>query len=113
MKSVIAFLLGIFISASSLADQRAWSPKASFQLENSDLEKTMLFVSGMGYGLTEYTNELVKKKKPRLFCVPGRGLVTSPMIFDILNRRHSGEKITAEQAVATVMSELQGLYPCK
>lgn len=113
MKPIIAFLCGIFFSASSLAEQGAWIPKASFQLEDSDLEKTMLFVSGVGYGLTEYSNELAKNGKPRLFCVPGRGPVTSPMIFEILNKRYSGKKITAEQAVATVMTELQGQYPCK
>ena len=113
MKAIFGLVLLIFISGSSLADNDVWIPHASFQLGNSDLRQTMLFVSGMSYGLTEYTQQLAKSGKPRLFCPTGRGLVESSMIFEILNSRFAGKKITAAQATDAAFAGLRERFPCK
>jgi hypothetical protein len=113
MRAIVSLLLLICITGTSFASNDIWIPKASFQLENSDLRQTMLFVSGISYGLTEYTQQLAKTGKPQLFCPTGRGLVESRMIFEILNSRFAGKKITAEQATDAAFAGLRDRFPCK
>jgi hypothetical protein len=107
--------IGLFASAmtfSAVADnQGIWTPNAKFQLENSDLRETMLFVSGMSYGLTEYSKEL--KGTAKVFCIPEKGLVQSSMIFDILNEHYAGKTITAEQATSIALAGLKERFPCR
>lgn len=113
MKRFVALLASLPACAAIASDQGTWAPKALFQLEKDGLRETMLFVSGMSYGLTEYSKELERTGKAKLFCIPGRGFVESPMIFDILNKRHAGQTITAEQATSTVLAGLKERYSCK
>ena len=112
MKTTLS-LIFLIISSVSFAGDDIWTPHASFELGNSDLKQTMLFVSGMAYGLTEYTQQLEKNGKPRLFCPTGRGLIESQMIFEILNSRFAGKKISAEQATDAVFAGLRDRFPCK
>jgi hypothetical protein len=114
MKIIITLIVSLLvINSTTAADNTLWKPQASFQLEDSDLQKTMLFISGMTYGLTEYTQQLVKSGMPRLFCPSGTGIVGSQLAFEILNERYRSKRITSEQATAAVIAGLRERFPCK
>jgi hypothetical protein len=111
-KSVISIIFLWLLSSTSLAEDGVWHPQALFQLENGNLQQAMLFVSGMSYGLTEYSKQLENSGSPRLFCPSGKGWVTSEIIFEILNSRYSGQKITSKQAADAALDGLRERYPC-
>jgi len=113
MKAALAFLVGMTLGTAAIAQQGAWTANALFKLENANPQQTQIFVSGLSYGLTVYSQQLEKTDKRRLFCVPGNGMVMSPMIYDILNARFKGKTIKAEQATAAVMAGLREKFPCK
>lgn len=113
MKTALTFAFCMMFASLSQAQQGAWTPNALFQLGEANPQQTQIFVSGLSYGLTTYSQQLENEGKPRLFCVPGNGLVMSPMIYDILNAKFSGKKITAKEATVATMSELQKKFPCK
>jgi hypothetical protein len=113
IKTFISIIFLWLLSSSSYAQDGIWTPHASFQLENGNLQQTMLFISGMSYALTEYSKQLESSANPQLICPPGKGWITSEMIFEILNSRYSGKKISAKQAADTVFEGLRERYPCK
>jgi hypothetical protein len=112
MKQFFALILIAFMATNSFGQKSKWTPKADFQLESSNLQQTMLLISGMSYGLTEYSQQLTILGRQQLFCLPGNGLVTSQMVFEILNAQYVGKNITSEQAVSSVVAGLQKRFPC-
>jgi hypothetical protein len=113
MKAVLTLFLVIILPAAANAQQGVWIPNALFKIEDANPQQIQIFVSGLSYGLTSYSQQLEKMGKPRLFCVPGNGLVTSPMIYDILNTRFKGKTIEAKQATLAAITGLQEKFPCK
>lgn len=99
--------------SSSFANNEAWVPNALFHLEDANQQQTQIFVSGLSFGLTIYSQQLVKRKMPQLFCPPGKGMVQSPVIYEILNARYAKKTIQADQATAAVFAGLIERFPCK
>lgn len=112
MKSIAIFCWLFLLSEYAMA-KNVWIPSAQFQLENSTLQQTTIFISGLSYGLTYFSHTLDKQKVVKPFCLKEREVVSADLVFDILNKQFKGKKITAEQASDFVMHELQSRFPCK
>jgi len=98
-------------TTSAAAATDVWTPHASFQLEDSNLKETMIWVSGVSYALTAYYRRVTARGRPTVFCTPD-GEIQSPELFDILNQRYPGKRITSEQAIAAIMQGLRTRHPC-
>lgn len=99
------------LTTSAAAATGAWTPHASFQLEDSNLKETMIWVSGVSYALTAYYRQAKQQGRPTVYCRPG-GEIQSPELFEILNNRYAGKRITSEQAIAAIMQGLRERHPC-
>ncbi|MBI3898497.1 MAG: hypothetical protein HY308_09405 [Gammaproteobacteria bacterium] len=111
MQKELLIVIAILFTIPATANQDAWAPKALFQLESANLEQTMLWISGVSYAFSEYSDQLAKSGKPRLFCRTGRN-VPSSLLFEILNKKHPKQRITSEQAIGSLTQELRERFPC-
>ncbi len=110
MRSAIITSLIIILSSVSNADEDAWEPSPKFQLENAGYKETLTWVSGVSYGLSSLYLGVSRKTGKTFLC--GTKSIGSRELFSILNNEHDGERISAEQAMSTIMSRLEKLYPC-
>jgi len=89
-----------------------WTPKIEFSLEDASFSETMHWVSGWAYALTEVGKASARAGNSGLLCLPKRGLVESRVLLDILNTKHKGQRITAEQASQTLWLGASSYYSC-
>lgn len=87
-----------------------WSPKLSFDIENSGVEQTLVFISGYGYGLNSASNVLKSKGQQNYYCNGGK-VVDSQELVEILNEHLSGQ-VTSEQVSSVITFGLIQKYPC-
>jgi len=99
-------------SASAFASTDVWTPRADFSLEGGTLQETMHWVSGWSYALTEVGKSTTKPGSKPLFCLPREGYIESRVMFEILNERYKGKRITSEQAAAALWAGVLRRYPC-
>lgn len=109
-KAVMAAAM-LFLTPLAVANKDTWTSQASFTIEKANLEQTMLWVSGVSYALSMYSEQLALEGKTRLFCAPGN-FVTSKVLFDILNTKHAKQNITSEEAIGSIVRNLRERFPC-
>ena len=96
----------------AIADAEPWTPKLTFSVEGSSYSETLVFVSGLSYGLTYTAAKLSEEQKPNFYCLPRGQTPDSKLLIDLLNRSLSGSQ-SAEAVTSTVLSKLAEAYPCR
>ena len=107
-------LLCLLLAGPSLAheDPRVWTPKAEFSLEGGTLKETMLWVSGYAYSLTAVAQAATQDGRRGPICLAKGEYVESRVLFDILNKKFKGQRITSEQASDVLWAGAMSHYPC-
>jgi hypothetical protein len=108
MLSLTALLIGVAVAQST---PEAWTPNPHFQIEQRSYMETLIFIAGVSYALTSSNSELKQLGKQNFFCLKDSGNVSSHLLIDILNGKHTGS-ITSEQAIETIVEGLKKRYPC-
>ena len=88
-----------------------WTPRPTFSVEGSNYIETLTFISGISYGLAASKKELTLAGLGNFYCYPEESDVDSKVLFDLLNKRLSGDH-TSEEIINTVTSQLNEKYPC-
>jgi len=109
MKKLIA--LSILLSSSPLLYaedcEGCWVPVVEFKLGDSDYRETLIWVSGNSYAYSSVAQEMADAK---VYCANSVG---SQELLEILNYKHKGQKISSEQASATIKNVLPVRFPCQ
>ncbi len=88
-------------------------PEIKFQLENKDENETLVWCFEVAYKLSDYQSKLKSGEiqgENEVFCdVP---IIDSDLIRGYLNKNHTNEYITDDQALNTIFKELELAYPC-
>ena len=87
-----------------------WTPRLQFSVEGSDYERSLIFISGLSYGLT-YSAEYLATER-NFYCLPSGRVPDSKLIVELLNTRLSGPQ-SAEVVTSTTMAALRDEYPCR
>lgn len=96
----------------SAAANSAWTPEPKFQLEGVGYTETVVFISGLAYGLTYAAARIEHDKGKNFFCLPAGKYVDSKLLLDLLNRRLTGVQ-SAESITTITIVELGERFPCK
>ena len=96
-----------FLFATLVHAGEEWEPEVGFQLESRSYMETLIWVSGISYTLSE----LLQNSKLSYCSAPKS--IGSKQLLGYLNKQHSQENISAEQAIETIISQLNNTYPCK
>jgi hypothetical protein len=94
---------------SGFAEDR-WTPRLEFTVEDSDYERSLIFISGLSYGLV-YSAEYLAKGR-NFYCLPSGRVADSKLIVELLNRRLTGSQ-SAEVVTSTTLAALRDEYPCR
>ena len=88
-------------------------PEVFFQLEEKDENEALVWCFQVAFKLSDYQQKLKSgeiQAKNEVFCdVP---VIDSDLIRDYLNKNHTDELITDDQALETIFKELKAAYPC-
>ena len=88
-------------------------PEVLFQLEEKDENEALVWCFQVAYKLSDYQQKLQSGEiqgKNEVFCnVP---VIDSDLIRGFLNKNHTDELITDDQALKTIFKELEAAYPC-
>lgn len=111
--AVLLFLF-LFLLAPALAvdEPEGWTPKVEFELEDDDSQRTMSWISGWAYALTEVGRHSPADSRQSIFCLPPQGYIESRVLLGILNSRYRGQRITAEQASQALWIGVAAHYRC-
>jgi len=101
MKSVVSVVLLVF-SGTIWAECPPWKPDIKFELEGTDELNTLAWLGGWAFAVTEAT-----KAGDLNFAVPECGYLISRELVGILNEKHEGETISAEDAAAYIWPKLK------
>jgi len=111
MKIITTMLLLMVISLPSFA--RDSLPEVLFQLEEKDENEALVWCFQVAYKLSDYQQKLKSGEiqgRNEVFCdVP---VIDSDLIRGYLNKNHTDELITDDQALETIFKELEAAYPC-
>jgi hypothetical protein len=110
MRIPTAALLMLAWCASAYAEP--WTLQLRFSVEGSSYSETLVFVSGLSYGLTYTAARLNAERKPNFYCLPRGQVPDSKLLIELLNRSLSGSQ-SAEAVTSTVLSKLAEAYPCR
>lgn len=110
----IAVLLFLFLVAPALAidEPGSWTPKVEFELEDDDSQRTMSWISGWAYALTEVGRNSPADSLQPVFCLPPQGYIESRVLLGILNSRYRGQRISSEQASQALWAGVAAHYRC-
>ncbi len=108
------FTLALFIMVAPLHTfARDSLPEVLFQLEEKDENEALVWCFQVAYKLSDYQQKLQSGEiqgKNEVFCdVP---VIDSDLIRGYLNKNHTDELITDDQALKTIFKELEAAYPC-
>ncbi len=109
MTMIAVFLL--FSSFHSYAEES--STEAKFQIDIANEMQQLSWLSELAYRLSEYQKKLDSGEIQginEIFC--NTPLLTTNQLVAYLNKNHTNEKITADQAIETIFKELEKAYPC-
>jgi len=109
LKSCVGGLVQLFFCASAFTADR-WTPRLEFTVEDSDYERSLIFISGLSYGLVYSVEYLAEEKN--FYCLPSGRIPDSKLIVDLLNRRLTGPQ-SAEVVTSTALVALRDEYPCR
>jgi hypothetical protein len=110
---VLSLLLSSSLCAIEPRKEGSWVPVVEFELDDSDFEQTLAWVSGWSYALTAVAAEQASRGQERWFCPTDRGFVESRVMLTILNDQFKGRRVTANQAAAALWQGIRKAYPCK
>jgi hypothetical protein len=102
---LITFLLIIFPSICS-AQCPDWTPDFKFKIEDADVPRTMVWLSGWVFSLQATQDKTG-------YCLSECGYLDSKKISEILNEYHVGQVIRAETAAITIEENLDKEFSCK
>ena len=105
MKLVITIVLLTLLNT-AYTYESDWKPNLKFQLENADFMQTMSWVSGVSYTLSKLQTE-------SNYVWGASKSIGSKELINLLNSEHSEQKITSEEAMQTIFSNLKLKYPCE
>ncbi|MBL1320208.1 MAG: hypothetical protein COA63_004005 [Methylophaga sp.] len=111
MKTITLMIFLLIISLQAFA--RDSLPEVLFQLEEKDENEALAWCFQVAYKLSDYQQKLQSGEiqgKNEVFCdVP---IIDSDLIRGYLNKNHTNELITDDQALETIFKELEAEYPC-
>ena len=88
-------------------------PEVLFQLEEKDENEALVWCFQVAHKLSDYQQKLKSgeiQSRNEVFCdVP---VIDSDLIRSYLNKNHTDELITDDQALSTIFKELESAYPC-
>jgi hypothetical protein len=104
-------LVLVLLRVSEVAAER-WTPVLKFSVEDSGYEKSLIFISGLSYGLAYSARYLAEKGGKNFYCLPSGPIPDSELIIDLLNHRLSGPQ-SAEVVTSTALAALREEFPCR
>ena len=111
MKTIAVMIFLMLIPMQGYA--RDSLPEVLFQLEEKDENEALVWCFQVAFKLSDYQQKLKSGKiqaKNEVFCdVP---VIDSDLIRGYLNKNHTDEHITDDQALRTIFRELEAAYPC-
>lgn len=110
MRTLTAALLLSLACASAHAEP--WTPKPKFSVDGSSYTETLIFISGLSYGLTYTAARLTAERKPNFYCLPQGQIPDSKLLIELLNRSMSGSQ-SAETVTSAALAKLAESYPCR
>lgn len=107
-------LVAVFLLFSSITShaEEGYS-EAHFQIDVANEMQQLSWISEMAFRLSDYQKKLNSKEiqgTNEVFC--DAPLVTTNTFIEYLNKNHTDELISADQAIETVFMELALAYPC-
>jgi len=96
-------MLIFFAIVTQFSNAESWKPEVSFQLEETTHKEALIWVSGVSYALSA--------GNPGSLCGFPES-IGSKQLLGYLNGTHSGNTISAEQAIETIFTALKKDYPC-
>jgi hypothetical protein len=113
MKICIALLIALAAGIAVAGKPTdVWTPKIEFQLEESDYTKTLVWISGWSYALTEVGRSNLRGSLKGGVCLPPNGFVESRILVDALNAKFKGKRITSEEASPVLLAAATAAYGC-
>jgi hypothetical protein len=110
---ILALLLLVVTMSVLGADKQIWTPRPQFRFEGLDNdEKTLIWISGFGYALTETARETAKRGSG-LYCISSGRFIDSKYILSILNKEFQAKTISPERASHVLLMHVVEDFPCK
>ena len=109
----ITAIVILLILVTPQAFSRDSLPEVTFQLEYMDENETLAWCFKVAYQLSDYQKKIESgevQAQNEVFCdIPD---IDSDLIRGYLNKNHTDEYITDDQAFKTIFRELEAAYPC-
>lgn len=105
--ALMPFLIGF--SAMALSSEQSSNP--NFSIEGSTYTETMIFLSGVSYGLTYSSTELKNQGKQNFFCYGKAPYISSELLIKLANEELSGNH-TSEGVMGVLVKKLKENFPC-
>ncbi len=108
---VLITLCTLFFSVHTYAEEDY--VEAHFKIDVANEMQQLSWISEMAYRLSDYQKKIKSGEiqgTNEVFC--DAPLMTTNTFIKYLNKNHSGDEITAKQAIKTVFKELELAYPC-
>ena len=102
----------VLLIACASAEAEPWTPRPKFSVDGSSYSETLVFVSGLSYGLTYSAAKLASERKLNFYCLPQGQVADSKLLIELLNRSLSGTQ-SAEMVTSTALARLAEAYPCR
>jgi hypothetical protein len=89
-----------------------WTPRPTFSVDGGGYQETLIFMSGISYGLTYSNVELKSKSLDNFYCYSGVEGISSKVLFDIVNSKLAGNH-SSEEVLEVLMVGLKEKFPCE
>lgn len=89
----------------------SWTPRPKFTIDGGGYEETLIFVSGISYGLTYSDVEIKSRGMDNFYCHSEAKGVSSKLLFEILNAKLAGNH-SSEEVLEVVIAGLKEKFPC-
>lgn len=93
----------------ALSSEQSSNP--NFSIEGSTYTETMIFLSGVSYGLTYSSAELKNQGKQNFFCYSEAPYISSELLIKLANEELSGNH-TSEDVMGVLVKKLKERFPC-
>jgi len=106
------FLTSILFLIATSAYADSWTPNPKFSIDGSNHTETLIFISGLSYGILYSAARLAAERKANFHCLPKDQIADSKLLIDLLNRSLTGNQ-SAEVVTSTALAKLAEAYPCR
>lgn len=103
--ALLAFMCPMFVFGES------WTPRPRFTIDGGGYQETLIFVSGISYGLTYSNLEMRSRGLENFYCHSGGEGISSKLLFEILNAKLVGDH-SSEEVLEVVIVGLKEKFPC-